>query len=310
MGRSFGIRAAVAVIALVGCQAEPAFETLETDDSDAEEPDAPSRTRDDAVVPDATPIDCSEGSATALYDKRIAPLLEDDRPSSCNRCHLSGVDLSLYIQADPCSTMVCMYEEGLVDFDDPEESLVLDWIDRGAPDSPGITEDIIAEEHAAMLEWIGFYAECGTELCEVTEGACGDEATYKDCDLPAETDDKPFDDPGGCEPIVLESMFAAKVYAWRGRCGPCHFDNAASHIEAPRWVEVGECDAGSLGSMRNVIDAGYLDAEDPAASLLLLKPLAEDLGGVEHGGHNKMHALEDPAYQDMLAWIERWAECR
>lgn len=255
-------------------------------------------------------IDCSQDAASELFSRRIAPLLDDDRPSSCNRCHLSGIDLSHYIQQDPCSTMVCMHSEGLVDFDAPSESTVLDWIARGAPDSPGITEAVIAEEHAAMLEWIEFYSECGTDLCEVSDDACGDSPTYKDCEVPDQAgESKPFEDPGGCDPLTLEAAFSAKVYAWRGRCGPCHYANTETGLEAPRWIDVGSCDVASLQSLRNVVEAGYLDAENPAQSLLLTKPLDEDLGGLEHGGHGKFHALDDPAYLDMLAWIERWASC-
>lgn len=61
--------------------------------------------------------------------------------------------------------------------------------------------------------------------------------------------------------------------------------------------------------MRNVLDGGLVDLSAPAASLLLLKPLAESAGGVMHGGHDKFANQDDPAYVDFLAWIEREAEC-
>lgn len=257
-------------------------------------------------------IACTDQGAAGLYQRRIAPLLEADRPSSCNRCHLSGVDLAAYIQGDACSTMVCMHAKGLVDFDAPEDSVVLDWISRGAPDSPLITREIIQEEHAAMLAWIGYYADCGTELCEVGENPCGDDPTHHDCVLPdqAPDDPMPFEDPGGCEEKTLEAMFSAKVYAWRGRCGPCHFANSDTSLDGPHWIDVGSCDLGSLQTMRNVVNGGYLNPDNPAQSLLLLKPLAEEQGGVRHGGHDKINSFEDPGYTDMLAWIERWADCQ
>lgn len=317
-----GIAAACGVllaVAALGCDTghdreeavDPAEQSVESpadDPTDADPaPTLPPRTR--------AGRDCTDDAATELFDRRIAPLLADDRPSSCNRCHLSGIDLAHYVRDDACSTMVCMHAEGLVDFDEPADSLVLDWISRAAPQSPGITESVVAQEHAAMLEWIDFYADCGSELCEVDvdadpEQACGQAPTHNDCEGPETIDTtQPYDDPGGCEPRVLEEMFSAKVYAWRGRCGPCHYASTPSHIEAPRWVDVGACDIGSLQSMRNVVESGYLDPVDPAQSLLLRKPLSEELGGVPHGGHSKIHALDDPAYVDMLAWIERWADC-
>lgn len=47
----------------------------------------------------------------------------------------------------------------------------------------------------------------------------------------------------------------------------------------------------------------------PPASLLLQKPLAESAGGVVHGGGDKFADVNDPAYIDFLAWIQREAAC-
>ena len=60
--------------------------------------------------------------------------------------------------------------------------------------------------------------------------------------------------------------------------------------------------------MRNIIQAGYLDLEDPSQSLFLLKPLSEIDGGLEHGGGAKMGVVES-GYEELLNWIERYAEC-
>jgi len=258
---------------------------------------------------------CSDEDATDLFDKRIAPILADDRPKSCNGCHLAGIDLSLYVREDDCETMTCMYAEGIVDFDAPASSLVLSWIERGTPDSDGITQAVIDEEYAAMLEWIEYYAACGTELCEIPEDpqtACAGEANYMDCEVPPAFIDirNEFDDPGDCSDATLEAMFLAKVYAWRGRCGPCHYAQTESPIDAPRWIEVGDCNIASLQTMHNIVDRGYLDAEDPDASMLLLKPLDEDYGGIEHGGDGKFHTDEEAAFLDVRQWIRRWAECQ
>jgi hypothetical protein len=100
------------------------------------------------------------------------------------------------------------------------------------------------------------------------------------------------------------------VYSWRGRCYACHFaDNPDPPEGATPWIEVGGCEIASLSTMRNVIREGYIDFADPTQSLLLLKPLAESAGGVEHGGGDKFHDKEDPAYGDFLAWVDRYVRC-
>ena len=43
---------------------------------------------------EAAPV-CTPEGGLEMYEKRIAPLLEENRPSSCNQCHLSGIDLPL-----------------------------------------------------------------------------------------------------------------------------------------------------------------------------------------------------------------------
>jgi hypothetical protein len=253
---------------------------------------------------------CTEAGERDLYEKRIAPLLADERPSSCNECHLAGVDLSLFVQASPCQTMACMVDRGVVDLEDPEASIVLGWIERAEAASPLVTEAMIREEYDGMLEWIRFSAHCGQLECEPMDDPCGAPPSALDCGLESPEGSQPFDDPGDCDERTLEALFAAKVYPWRGRCFPCHFADETSEIGAPPWIQVGECDVGSLATMREVLARGYVDINVPAQSLLLLKPLAESEGGVVHGGHDKIASTDEDAYVDFLAWLQRYAECR
>ncbi len=260
------------------------------------------------------PESCFDGSDRSHYEERIAPLFEDDHPSTCNECHLAGVALGLYAQGDECQTMACMVEEGIVDLDHPQESVVLDWITRGTPDSELITEEVIQAEHDAMLEWIEYHSSCNRGVCEPVENPCGDGPNAGMCDVPPSGHDLPpreFEDPGDCSDKTLEIAFDELVYSWRGRCAPCHYDsNLGSPEDAPRWIAIGECNLGSLATMRNVIDTGLVDASDPANSLLLLEPLAESAGGLEHGGGDKFETFEDSAYVDFRRWIDRWAACQ
>jgi hypothetical protein len=171
---------------------------------------------------------------------------------------------------------------------------------------------VIESEYDAMREWIEYNASCGKTVCAPIENPCGAD-TAGTCERPPShtgSGNRPFDDPGDCRDTTLEAGFATLVYSWRGRCYPCHFDSFVDEsVDAPRWISDASCDLGALQTMRNVEERGLLDREDPAQSLLLLKPLAIAAGGVEHGGHDKFAGKDDPAYQDMLAWIERWAAC-
>ena len=249
----------------------------------------------------AAPSACATASSE-LFEKRIAPLLATDRPKTCNTCHLSGVDLQIFVQATPCQSMACLADRGLVDLKDPAASVVLQWISRADPSSPLIDQGVIDEEYAAFLAWIEATAACG--LCFTGDAPCG--GVSEDlCD--ADLEPGAYQDPGDCAPITREALFRHKVYAWRDRCYPCHFDNKES--AAPHWLATGPCELASLTTMRNVLDGGLVDLADPAASMLLLKPLAEGAGGVVHGGHDKFADTKDPAYIDFLTWIEREADC-
>ncbi len=264
---------------------------------------------------DDVPAMCKDESSLAIYDDRIAPLLKDGNKSACNECHLAGVDLGLYSKdADECTTMACMVESGIVDFEQPEQSVVLGWILRGVPESSLITPEVLQQEHDGMLEWIQFHSSCGEALCGEIEDPCGKGPTSGECEQPPSGHDLPprgFEDPGDCSDLTIEKGFAELVYSWRGRCYPCHYDTKKGDPEdAPRWIVDGACDIGALSSMRNVIELGLVDTANPEQSLLLLKPLAESLGGVEHGGGDKFDTPNDGAYADFVQWVELYASCK
>lgn len=256
---------------------------------------------------------CTPEDGLTMYEQRIAPLLTDDRPSTCNQCHLSGIDLSVFVQQTPCQTMACMAELGLVDLLNPASSLVLRWIERAEPDG-GITAETIATEHDAVLEWIEMSAVCGEQMCEPVVDPCGTPAQeILECEIPpsAADEQRPVDDDGTCSDLNLERLWQDKVYSWRGRCFPCHFDSFDEDFEEPPpWITSGDCNLGALQTLRTAQRSGYLDTADPMASLLLTKPLEEELGGVEHGGGPKMHSVEEAAYLDFVEFLERYASCK
>lgn len=258
------------------------------------------------------PAACAQVSATEIFDQRIAPLLRDDQPKSCNACHLSGIDMSLFVRATPCETMACLKDLGLVDLDAPTQSTVLTWIQRADPLSPLITPEVVKAEYEGFLEWIEHHAACGRFECRGVR--CRAPSADPFCDVEPEPllATGPQLDQGGCTELALERLFRDSVYASRGRCFPCHFTTEQSAAPgALRFIEQGSsCDSSSLATMRNVLEAGLVNVSEPTQSLLLLKPLAEEGGGVPHGGHAKFFPGSDPGYDNFLYWVTRYAQCQ
>jgi hypothetical protein len=253
---------------------------------------------------------CLDDAGT-LYEQRIAPLLATDRPKSCSQCHLPGVDLNLFVRDDMCETRACLFELGLVDRENPDDSLILSWIGRAEPDSNLITEQVIEEEYQGFREFVGRMARCGGESCKGVR--CPQTAQAAQCG-PADAPDGsppvvPFDT--GCDDLSLEKAFQDTVYVWRDRCFPCHFTSEKlADLDAPRWVDVeGGCIAGSVKTLHNVVEGGYVNLARPDRSFLLLKPLGNDNGGVEHGGGDKFHGAEDPSYVSFLSFLTHYAGC-
>lgn len=252
-------------------------------------------------------IDCEEGPGE-LFERRIAPLLESDRPSSCGACHSTGVELASFVRRDPCEAMACLKAEGLVDLHTPELSVLLTWLGRTEPESELITPRVQDEERRGFLEWISHESACGG--CQGVE--CPDRAV-ESC-RSATGDDSAFDsqtDPGDCSAGTLERLFRGTVYAERLRCSPCHRESAdLSVAEAPRFLaDVGSCQVASLSTMNRMIHAGYFDLREPESSLALLKPLPESQGGVKHGGHDKFAGPGETAYEEFLHFAQRYATC-
>jgi hypothetical protein len=265
----------------------------------------------DSHAGEPAPAECSEQTPGELFNERIAPLLAQDRPHSCNQCHLSGVELGSFARETPCETMACLVEQGLVVRAEPDKSLILTWIKRAKPESELITDKVIQEEYDGFRTWIEYSASCQASVCAGV--TCGQPTDDPFCDTENEGQGyDPARDPGGCDDKTLEQLFRDTVYASRGRCFPCHFEEQADTDMAPKWIlQSGNCDNASLLTMRNVVARGYVNNSDPMKSLMLLKPLGPEYGGVEHGGHSKItpNADNDAAYKNFTYWLGRYASC-
>jgi hypothetical protein len=243
-----------------------------------------------------------------MFDRRILPLLADDNPKSCNQCHLTGVDYGAFVRETPCETMACLVEDGLVDLSSPTDSKLLSWIGRAEPDSELITEHVIEAERSAFLEWIEASASCPSACGGAT---CPQPTRGSGCAVVPEPDAPSMALAGDCTDRALERQFQNDVYAWRGRCFPCHFDNELEeNLDAPRFIKTGgNCETASVETLRALIASGYIDVSEPVRSSLLLKPLSAGGGGLAHGGGQKFEDVEDAAYVSFLGFIERYSDC-
>jgi hypothetical protein len=245
------------------------------------------------------------------FHERIEPLLSDTRVTTCNQCHLSGVDLSAFARETPCKTWACLVDQGLVNVSSPEDSKILAWIERASPDSELITPQVIASEHDAFRDWIQANAACPSACEGVTCGTPGAGPTCSD----SSADEPPTipmgEDTRGCSDKDLEQAFYDDVYTWRGRCFPCHFDTELDAVkDAPRWLSViGNCQTGSAATLKRVLSLGLINPDEPSKSLLLQKPLDKTGGGVAHGGGAKF-TTGDIAYLSFTRFIDHYAQCQ
>lgn len=264
----------------------------------------------DGDAPPANEAACKL-SPTQTFHERIEPLLADDRVTTCNQCHLSGVNLTAFARETPCKTWACLNEQGLVDTSDPEGSKILSWILRASPDSDLITDDVIRAEHDAFLDWIEANAACPDACAGV---ACGEPDQGPTCSDGTRDDPPPppdEEDTRGCSDEELEQAFYDDVYAWRGRCAPCHFDTELeADKDAPRWISaIGNCETGSAVTFKRAQALGLFNTDEPKESLLLQKPLDDVGGGVQHGGGAKF-TPKDEAYQSFLRFVLHYQACQ
>ena len=156
-----------------------------------------------------------------------------------------------------------------------------------------------------------YSAICHEEVCGDLADACGGGPSTS-----ANVPDGVATPLGSCAEEDLIDLFDDRVYDWRGRCHVCHDDCDNEKYDAPCWlVDPGkeatseEILEGASLSMYNLIGMGAFDPLEPANSMALLKPMAESMGGVEHGGGDKFYDFADPAYQDFMVFALQYGAC-
>ena len=233
-------------------------------------------------------------SAKEIFERRIVPIFNSPNPSSCTQCHLAGVDLKNYILPSSEKTFLSLRDQGLINLRKPENSKILELINMG--DNPGaqlIQQKVRQQEYEAFSEWIK--ASCKEpKLRAAPKLAAVDLARPK---RPVEVIRHARVDR------VLES-FIVNVWSQRQRCLYCHSaaggGNAklvAEH-EDVTWMKTSPEE-----TMRYLLSSSLINSNEPAKSLLLLKPINQ----VKHAGGQKM-LVGDMAYKSFRTWLEDYAQ--
>ncbi len=257
---------------------------------------------------------CTDADFSHFFDRTIAPLASSERQQSCSQCHLPGLDLSIFMVGDACASMGCMVQTDLVRFDDAGTSPVLDFVRRGI-NGEGQTPARASSELDALQSWIEYASRCYESVCETdndTDRCVVLEPARPDpCEVDCNDATQWREEEWGCDEAGVGVMFVDVVEPWLGRCGVCHRPPPVIDVgDPPQWIDPETGEVAALRTLANLNELGAFDFDDPTQSLLLLKPLSESLGGVEHGGGEKISHISDGTYEDLLRFIEEYAECR
>ena len=246
-----------------------------------------------AAAVSVLPQTSADDAALAIFQKRIVPILQAQRPSSCSECHLSGVDLKDYIRPTQPETLAALRDGGLIDVKNPAESKLLKFIDRKLEKPSLVTEKIRAEESAAFRAWIvAAVKDPVLTAAKTADPAIGPK-------LPVEVIRHARQDR------VLQS-FLDNVWAEAGRCAACHSPDrnqqqVKKHGEHISWIKLRDPQA----TLTHLLEHDLIDVKEPEKSLLLLKPLNK----VQHGGGVKM-TEGDRTYAQFRRFIDDYAATR
>lgn len=277
----------VCAVALQGCGTAPVNQDKPTAGGDART--GTSRPEAAAGEPSKSAAGAGDATSLALFEKRILPLMKADKPSSCAECHLSGVDLSSYIQPTQKATFASLRAAGLIDLKSPDDSKILKFILRKPPKSNLIRERVRKEEFAAFQAWIRA-AVTTPELLSAAKSEPIGPQTPAAVIRHARRD------------RVLAS-FIENVWTEVGRCAACHSPDrnrkqVQEHGEQVSWIRLKD----PQGTLDHMVDAGIINPDEPLKSLLLMKPTMQ----VEHGGGQKM-VVGDRTYKQFRRFIDDYS---
>lgn len=234
-----------------------------------------------------------------VFAKRIVPIFKSPNPSSCVQCHLSGVDLKDYIRPTHRETFLSLRDQGLVDLDHPEKSKILHLIDMGkdAKKATDIQKKNREAEFEAFAAWVK--ASCADKELR-------DAPKLKAAELARPA--KPDAVIRHARQDRVQDSFENTVWALRFRCVSCHTeDGAAERAKKKPTESVGEHMAWIRTTpeetLAYLVRSKLIDAKKPEKSLILLKPLHDD---VKHGGGVKF-LVGDQGYKAFRSFLDDYA---
>lgn len=245
-----------------------------------------------------TSIAMADEAATKVFEQRLRPIFQSDKPSSCVQCHLAGVDLKNYIKPSSDDTFRSLRDQGLVDLDKPEQSKILKLINMKDTDNAAanlLHAKTREAEATAFAEWL-------KACCRDPKLRNAPKLAANDLAKPSRPDEVIRYDRTD---RLLES-FERNIWGQRHRCMGCHVEGSEQNrkLVKDNGEQVAWMKKSAAETMTHLIRTKHLiDIDNPEKSLLLLKPLKE----VEHGGGKKF-LKGDLGYRDFRAWIEDYAK--
>ncbi|MEZ5944081.1 MAG: hypothetical protein R3C18_22035 [Planctomycetaceae bacterium] len=237
-----------------------------------------------------SPVQTEGTNSLAVFEQRILPILQSQKPSSCSECHLSGVDLKEYIRPTQTETFASLVAGGLIDVNKPDNSKLLQFISR-APEKPNlVTEKVRRLEYEAFRAWI----QAAVSDPKVLNSSVKAEPIGPQ--IPDEVIRHARQDR------VLAS-FMENIWTEVGRCAACHSPDrnqkqVKEHGEQVSWIKLND----PAATLAYMLEHGIIDPKKPEGSLLLTKPTMQ----VEHGGGQKM-VVGDRSYKQFRRFIDDYA---
>lgn len=240
------------------------------------------------------------GEPAEIFERRIVPILKSPNPSSCTQCHLGGVDLKDYLMPSHEKTFLSLRDQGLIDVAKPEQSKILQLIQRGNEDTS--KNNIIHAktrqlEYEAMMAWV--------------KASAADPKLREQPPLPKKERARPAVDDAVIRHERKDHLLASfeqTVWALRFRCMNCHTEgtpqnqkNVEKFGERVAWVKGNDAST----TMAYLLGSKLIDVKEPDKSLLLQKPL----NTVKHEGGVKF-LFGDQGYKAFRTWIEDVAAMR
>ena len=230
-----------------------------------------------------------QSASLVVFEKRILPIFQAAKPSSCTECHLSGVDLKDYIHPSQEGTFAALVRGGLIDVENPDDSKILTFINR-RPEQPNLVTDKVRQaEFEAFQAWIRAAVQDPKLLAAKSDQVLGPQ-------VPVEVIRHTRKDR------ILRS-FVENVWTEVGRCAACHSPDqnqkqVKEHGDQVSWIQLNDPEA----TLRHMVDEGIINQDDPLASMLITKPSLQ----VPHGGGQKM-VVGDRTYKQFRRFVDDYA---